>query len=312
MLLGLQLNSFAQASSDEKRGLEIITQAQKAIYGENIPKNFPEIRIREMSRSSSVYKMDLGFTISEREGRMIAEDIYSFGKNSKSMFRYLRIVRSEIESREPSSTSLTLRAMNGDKYLDIWGDIKSGKIELNQEYIDIREKNGNPRRGPEELIYNVVSPLIMWFSPNESFSYSGRAESPEGDANIVTVKSKGLNKRFFFDETTGRLLMTRINRKYDDFEGTVWDVTRVFQYFSDFQLIDGKVLPTVVKTEMINLDHEMVNGEKKITSTLEDFTESQIFYEFEPDFAKNEFDGIIDAKALDERARKLKDYWDEN
>ena len=134
----------------------------------------------------------------------------------------------------------------------------------------------DPKTERNDALWNEVFPLLLLhpFETEAEFNYVGKAESANGQADLVDTTTKdGRSIRLFFDSKTKLLLM--MIEKYKFFDG---DYENKY-YYSNRELAGQVLTPKKIKVER---RFTPTGKETKVTYTFIDVLELKINPKFKP------------------------------
>ncbi len=304
VVIFIAANGVFSQTIAEARGLEIISSARKAIYGDNVPNDESGIRVTIYKRNvkkSTRFSDRLTLIVNSRT---YSEEIYSMGSEGRVKVTEL----SESIIGDNTWMSFNLRSLNGSKFSQRSGDIERGKF-VPDDLDGSEDTIKSVRSGIEARLTTSVFPVTL-LTPDAKYAYQGIAESPEGRAKVVKVTYGGESVDFFFDEKTHLLLMTKQLFELD-FPDNSYDFGKEVKYFSDHRLIAGVMIPTKVKREYESQMFSMIDGKKMVSNSARVFEESMVSIEINPKFSDEEFTSKFDPKELEKKRKSLQERWNE-
>ena len=288
----LVFSSWVIAQDAEKRGLEILSLARKAIYKGNPVISLENSKVRIISFVSSDHIILYEDSKMERMNRLYREQYFSFGSQDKTKFYRLDYFGNKF----PIDINLLAAGQTAGEW---FGEIKRGKYipfpATLYKYATDREK---VKGYIESKLFQLISPIFLQFFEDIKVRYVGKAETPEGKrVNVVAItNSRPKETQFLFDEKTHELLATVYK-----------NVFLSHYYFSDRKLSNGLLLPTKLTFKSILTEHDKDSKKLKRKRTV--LQKSKIFVELNSKFEKDEFALPRNAKSLASRAKELEAIW---
>jgi hypothetical protein len=243
ILLGM-ISTFSQGTAQtSERSQELLRQTREALGGE--------------ARLGSVQALAVSGNFRRKTGELDLS-----GQIKLEFLLPDKFMKSETTNLPGNIGQVTsAMVLNGRQ---AWTDFRSSSSEVPL----VRSATGDPQREAElqtRLRFEYLRYLIAWLvtvpsSIRVDFSYAGKAQAPDGQAQVLDVKSgDGFTVRLFLDEKTHRPLMLSYRapapRQFNIGVGRTGNVIKgkgqttesgdvdVQVRFSDYRRVDGILLP---------------------------------------------------------------------
>ncbi len=270
------------------RGLEILSLARNAVYQKGELKKPRNLKIQVFSKILDKTESRNGIHKFVQTSNSFQVDSYSFGRNGE-----VRIT----ELNDENQITFKLLATNGVRHFEKYGTIRNGEFFDNKILPPFSD--GMIEKSIAGYIFDF-SPIFLQFPDNISARYLGKAEAPEGRADIIVIRlSNGNETKYLFDEKSHLLRMTITEREISNV------TSKTTYYFSDHQLINGMLIPTKRKKQtkiILYSENEDSKVPERISTSI---SEAKIKVELDQTFDKHEFSDEVDAKALEKQAKNL-------